>query len=911
MKKEQERKEERSELPETLDDNGLNLNKMHDEIVELIEKDDEVVAQVSDHFNFERRIKKATAYLKNILAKISKESDEILDASSTVTATTVSSKASAKLAKLSIKPFDGNPLKWKTFHDSFFEMIDKSEISEVENFSYLKSYLSGSAEETLSGLSLTSENYNVAMDMLNTRFGDDQVLISAHMNALLKIDVIKSVKETKSLRKIFDSIEAQIRSLENLGIKSDQYGPMLIPILTSKFPDELNLLLSRKMGRGIWDINDVLKYVATEIEARERLNPNPNPTANVPFTTDAFLVDSSKQKSQNFTKKPTCAFCESDKHLAQNCDTIVDIKTRKAIVMNKGRCLKCLRSGHFSRKCQSKIICYNCKSNHHAALCESKKIQKETNSNFVSGSAETIELLQTAQANICDVQENKQANMRIFFDLGSQLSYITAEARNRLQLSTLAKQKFVVKTFGKHETEKYLDKVQFCVKGRNDTSVYVNALVTDICSPLSDQLIDLTQQRYPHLQALDLADTNFDGQDLSVDILIGANHYWSFVSGKVIRPANDVGPVAMESILGYILSGESEVPSPPYSSHATVVETSVLKVASELSDKQNLHNTLHNFWEDPKDSSDDQIVQNFKDNLEFIDNRYQVKLPFKDEFDVINDNLDSAAKRLKGLYKTFKSDQNLYEQYSDVIDYQLKTGIVELVDENEPTIAGHVHYLPHRAVVRDDKASTKVRVVFDASSSSKFGFPPGFLNSFLYAGPSLTSSLFGVLLRFRLYNYAFVADIEKAFLQILLHPSDRNFVRFLWFKNFDPSIKFEHLDLVTLRICRVLFGCTLSPFLLEATLQEHIKKYDFDPGFVFKLLDSLHVNDLISGADSAQDVEDFYLKCVSRLDEASFNLRKFHCNDMLLQKNILIKTGDNIDAMNSNSIKVLGITWNS
>ena len=114
-----------------------------------------------------------------------------------------------------------------------------------------------------------------------------------------------------------------------------------------------------------------------------------------------------------------------------------------------------------------------------------------------------------------------------------------------------------------------------------------------------------------------------------------------------------------------------------------------------------------------------------------------------------------------------------------MIEYQLKTGIVELVNEHETITPGHVHYLPHRAVVREDKTRTKVRVVFDASASSSNSYFPsyGSLNSCLYAGPSLTASLFGVLLRFRMYNYAFVADIEQAFLQILLHPSNRNIVR--------------------------------------------------------------------------------------------------------------------------------------
>ena len=56
------------------------------------------------------------------------------------------------------------------------------------------------------------------------------------------------------------------------------------------------------------------------------------------------------------------------------------------------------------------------------------------------------------------------------------------------------------------------------------------------------------------------------------------------------------------------------------------------------------------------------------------------------------------------------------------------------------------------------------------------------LNDCLYPGPSLTATSFGILLRFRIHNIAFVGDIEKAFLLIGLHPSHKEFVRYLWFQ---------------------------------------------------------------------------------------------------------------------------------
>ena len=61
---------------------------------------------------------------------------------------------------------------------------------------------------------------------------------------------------------MFDVIEFQIRSLENLGYEASSYGPFLIPVITNKLPQELNLLISRQFGSSErWEVEQVLKSV--------------------------------------------------------------------------------------------------------------------------------------------------------------------------------------------------------------------------------------------------------------------------------------------------------------------------------------------------------------------------------------------------------------------------------------------------------------------------------------------------------------------------------------------------------------------------------------------------------------------------------------------------------------------------
>ena len=117
--------------------------------------------------------------------------------------------------------------------------------------------------------------------------------------------------------------------------------------------------------------------------------------------------------------------------------------------------------------------------------------------------------------------------------------------------------------------------------------------------------------------------------------------------------------------------------------------------------------------------------------------------------------------------------------------------------------------------------------------------------------------------------------MEKAFLMVSVDERDRDSMRFLWAT--DPRV--EPPDLIALRFTRVVFGVSSSPFLLNATIDHHMRTYcDSDPGFVDKFLSSIYVDDVVSGATDVESAHKFYLKSKLRLAEAGFKLRKFVTN---------------------------------
>jgi len=291
-------------------------------------------------------------------------------------------------------------------------------------------------------------------------------------------------------------------------------------------------------------------------------------------------------------------------------------------------------------------------------------------------------------------------------------------------------------------------------------------------------------------------------------LIIGADHYWQFTNGEVRR--GESGPVAMNTKLGWILSGpiKSECIKQEDNS-VNLISTHVLKVDTSILDnsQQVEHNSCTQFWDIKKiGTGTAKQVNNHCDNelltdIEFNDGMYQVKLPFIEGHSTIPDNYSTSLKRLNSLHERLQKEPEILKQYNDVIKDQIEKGVVEKVTEPNDVEIGRVHYLPHREVVRTDRSTTKLRVVYDASSKGTHNVGPS-LNECLYTGESLNPLLVDILLRFRTHCIAVTADIKKALLNIGISPEHRNYLRFLWINNIDD----EDPNVEVYRITRLVFG---------------------------------------------------------------------------------------------------------
>lgn len=119
----------------------------------------------------------------------------------------------------------------------------------------------------------------------------------------------------------------------------------------------------------------------------------------------------------------------------------------------------------------------------------------------------------------------------------------------------------------------------------------------------------------------------------------------------------------------------------------------------------------------------------------------------------------------------------------------------------------------HHAMLKASISTTKVQPVFDASAADNNG---NSLNSWLEK--TLLEQIPALFVKLRLDAVCVVADIKKAFLQTSVNNKDRDCMRFLWWEDYSSR------KLAEFRHCRLVFGVSSSPFLLGATLLNHLNK---------------------------------------------------------------------------------------
>ena len=220
--------------------------------------------------------------------------------------------------------------------------------------------------------------------------------------------------------------------------------------------------------------------------------------------------------------------------------------------------------------------------------------------------------------------------------------------------------------------------------------------------------------------------------------------------------------------------------------------------------------------------------------------------------------------------------------------------------EDKSEIQNIKYFVPHHAIIKPSSTTTKLRVVFDASAKTTTKTS---LNDTLMVGATVQEDLASIILRFRKHRYVFTADIEKMYRQVNVNNEHTYFQCILWRDSIHKPI--EHYKLKT----------AADPFLATRTLKQlAIDESHRFPKTSKAALSDFYVDDILSGANSVNDVISLQKELTAMLNAGGMHLRKWCSNCPELLKNIpqcdleLVPTNDDNSA--NSTIKTLGIIWN-
>ncbi|XP_043066512.1 uncharacterized protein [Drosophila bipectinata] len=390
--------------------------------------------------------------------------------------------------------------------------------------------------------------------------------------------------------------------------------------------------------------------------------------------------------------------------------------------------------------------------------------------------------------------------------------------------------------------------------------------------------LDVDPRSFQHLKGLQLADPNF-ARSGRIDVLVGVDLIPQLMFPEIRRGTHEE-PIAQNTLLGWIVFG----PVRKSMTHSITVRCNTTTL--------------------------DHLVQRFFEP----NGKYMVRLPLKTLFDpsqVLGRSKHIALNRFYTLERKLQQRDKLHQQYLQAIEEYFDLQKIQEVTTSEES---HSHIntngklvvfystIPHHAVLKEDSLTTKLRVVYDAFCKSSNGKS---LNDILCTGQALQNDLGGVILNWRCYRYVFVADIQRMYRCIEMHPEDSQFQR-IWWRDKTGELK-------EFRLTTVTFGTASAPYtairVIHQIAQDERENYPLAEKVLKR---EIYVDDVQSGHETTDGAIRVRNEVIAALRSAGMHLRKWAANHPALLSDIpkVDLCNHSIFEMdNKDSIKTLGLYW--
>lgn len=833
-----------------------------------------------------------------------------------------------KLKPLEIPIFNGAFEDWSAFKDIFKSLVhENEELTKVEKFHHLKMSLSDEALKIIKNLETSEINYTAAWKIITDRYDNKRLLIQSHTKSIYELPHIRD-ESAEKLRHFTNTLNQHRQALQALDHDPDQWGALLLHVITSKLDaNTVRQWETLNAKKELPTIKEIINYLHDRCQVLEAVESSKGKSEKIKtFPRKVHSYASGSGTSMNMK----CYMCQ-EPHPIYKCPEFLKMNVDRRIkkVGELKICKNCFRANHTLEQCKARK-CYQCNKSHNtllhrnnnknetktqtsdrdnkpAVITEGHDIDESTENTTINAMSSALEYTERANSEtqvllataIIKVMGNDRTwyTCRALLDSGSQSNFITEETMRKLRLPRKRVNLPITGvTESKHNAEYELTIVlRSCV---NSFSISRQALVLPkITGCLPTTTNSSIQLSIP--DNITLADPYFYKRG-KIDMLIGADTYWEIMCNNIFK-ISPTGVYVQETKLGWIVAGGTAAQG------AKIALNSCMLTCTERENK--LSEQIEKFWKTEEclikenwsieeKLCDEHFVKN---TIRDKKGKFIVKLPLKDNAIYLGKSYDIALRRFLALERRLSKCTEIYDQYRDFMQVYFELGHMEEVNDCGIINDGHDYvYIPHSYVINAGSRTTKLRVVFDASSKTDTGIS---LNDVLMKGPVIQEELIKIIARFRTHKFAFSGDITKMYRQIWIDRSHRNYQRILWRPNENEEIKIY-------RLCTVTYGTVSASYqaikclsaLSEETDNEmvsNIIKYDFC------------VDDCLTGGFTMQETILLRNNLIATLSKGGFAMAKWTANHPELIKNIPNTDSSAFTLMDlgEDAVKTVGLFW--
>ncbi|XP_028412195.1 uncharacterized protein LOC114535018 [Dendronephthya gigantea] len=489
-------------------------------------------------------------------------------------------------------------------------------------------------------------------------------------------------------------------------------------------------------------------------------------------------------------------------------------------------------------------------------------------------------------------RNGKREKANVLMDSGAQISLVRNDMAQRLKL--LGKEVTVTMvTVGGQQEEMATKLYNVPIRSVENNSVFSVSAIGIPC--ISDDISKVEVEELAKHLGLDKNVLSRGSGKL--DVLIGIDHA-TMHTGEIRQVGNIV---ARHSPLGWLIFGAAQRCPAPVNK---VLNVGVFKPIE-----------MNEFWSTesmgveikPCLCDGEKMSRVEREEAKIIEesckksgNRWIVPYQWKHDPAMLPNNKQQAVKRLEATERQLRKKPEYAKAYNHQMQEMEELGFSRrITQEEEQQYYGPVHYINHHAIIRPEKRSTPLRIVYNSSSS----YQGHRLNDYWLKGPDLLNNLFGVILRFREEPVAIHGDISKMYHRVLIPEVDQHVHRFLW-RNMEEREPNTYVKTV------LTFGDKPAPAMAQIALRKTAdENRDSYPEAAESLKKNSYMDDICDSVKSVEEAKKLTTDLDRVLETGGFHVKGWISNENLKEGISLVKDDGLKLLQGEGPEKILGVGW--